>query len=87
MPIMVLACQLCPKDVEATFYSFQLAVINLGYLISYQIGMWLMVTLGITSDNFDGLWLMILVASLYPVLTLFFMCCLLTSERTEIQQL
>ena len=35
MPIMVLACKLCPKDVEATFYSFQLAVINLGYLISY----------------------------------------------------
>lgn len=35
MPIMVLACDMCPKSVEATFYSFVLALINIGYLISY----------------------------------------------------
>ena len=35
MPISVLAVRLCPKDVETTFYSFQLAIINAGYLISY----------------------------------------------------
>jgi hypothetical protein len=35
MPIMVLACDLCPVEVEATFYSFVLAIINVGYLVSY----------------------------------------------------
>ena len=49
--------------------------------------MWLMVTLGITSTNFDGLWLMILVASIYPVFTLFFMCCLLSTDKTELDEL
>ena len=35
MPIMVYACNICPKSVEATFYSFILALINVGYLLSY----------------------------------------------------
>jgi hypothetical protein len=35
MPLMVLAVEMCPRDVEATFYSFVLAIINAGYLISY----------------------------------------------------
>jgi Na+/melibiose symporter-like transporter len=38
MPIMVLACDMCPPNVEATFYSFILAIINVGYLLSYNIG-------------------------------------------------
>ena len=55
MPIMVLACDMCPKSVEATFYSFVLALINLGYLISYQLGGTLSYSLGITINNFSGL--------------------------------
>jgi hypothetical protein len=35
MPLMVLACKMCPKSVEASFYAFVLAIINAGYLISY----------------------------------------------------
>ena len=76
MPINVLACRLCPKDVETTFYSFQLAIINVGYLISYQIGLAMMVQLGITATNFDGLWIMMLVSGTYPILTLVFLICL-----------
>ena len=35
MPLMILACKMCPKAAEATFYAFVLAIINLGYLVSY----------------------------------------------------
>jgi len=53
MPLMVLACQMCPKQVETTFYALVLAVINLGYLISYWIGGLLTIWLGISSYNAD----------------------------------
>lgn len=52
MPLMVLACKMCPKSVEATFYSFVLAIINFGYLVSYWLGGLLTSSLNITSSNF-----------------------------------
>ena len=49
MPLMILACKMCPKQVEASFYAFVLAVINLGYLVSYQLGGIITYSLGITA--------------------------------------
>ena len=79
MPIMVLACDMCPKGVEATFYSFVLALINVGYLVSYDIGGILTLRLGITSTNFDNLNILIIVASLFPLATLPLLFCLVPS--------
>ena len=73
MPIMVLACKMSPKSVEASFYAFVLAVINAGYLVSYQMGGLLTFALGITATNFTNLWILIVIATLYPLLTLFFL--------------
>ena len=72
MPLMVLACKMSPKSVEASFYALILAVINLGYLISYQLGGLLTYMLGITADNFDNLWILIVIASAFPMITLIF---------------
>jgi MFS family permease len=82
MPIMVLACDMCPKDMEATFYSFILAIINVGYLLSYQIGGLITYELNIEDGSFTNLWLLILIASIYPLLNLPLMCCLLPSQKT-----
>ncbi len=38
MPLMVMACRMCPKKIETTFYALVMAIINLGYLVSYWIG-------------------------------------------------
>ena len=73
---MVLACDMCPKSVEATFYSFVLALINLGYLISYQLGGTLSYSLGITINNFSGLNTLIIIAAVYPILSLPLLFCL-----------
>ena len=35
MPVMVMACRLCPKTYEASVYEFIMAIVNLGYLVSY----------------------------------------------------
>jgi hypothetical protein len=63
MPLMVLAAKMCPKQVEASFYAFVLAVINLGYLISYQLGGLLTYGLNITANQFTNLWILIIISN------------------------
>lgn len=81
MPIMVLACDMCPKSVEATFYSFILALINLAYLISYDAGGLLSSSLHITNTNFDNISVLISIASIYPLLSLPLLFCLVPSQQ------
>ena len=50
MPLMIIACQMCPKNIEATFYALVLAVINAGYLISYWLGGLMTIAWGITGE-------------------------------------
>lgn len=76
MPLMVLACKMCPKSVEASFYAFILAIINFGYLVSYWTGGLLTWGLGITSENFTQLWILITIASAFPLITLLFLIVL-----------
>jgi hypothetical protein len=71
MPLMVLACKMCPKSVEASFYALIMAIINLGYLVSYWFGGLLTYAMGITSTNFQNLWILITIASVFPLITLF----------------
>ena len=73
MPLMILAAQMCPKKVETTFYALVLAVINLGYLISYWVGGFLSIWLGISSEDFSKFWVLILISSVQPLLTLLYL--------------
>ena len=50
MPLMMIATQMCPKGIEATFYALVLAVINAGYLISYWLGGLLAFAFDITGE-------------------------------------
>ena len=61
---------------ETTFYALVLAVINLGYLISYWIGGLLAFLLNVGSDDFSNLWILILVSSLWPLVTLLYLFAL-----------
>lgn len=70
MPIMVLACDMCPSKIEATFYSFVLALINLAYLISYDSGGWLMTAFSITSTSFVRLSWLVVVQAVYPLVNI-----------------
>ncbi len=73
---MVLAAKMCPKQVEASFYAFVLAVINLGYLISYQLGGLLTYGLNITAIQFTNLWILIIISAVFPLLTQILLVCL-----------
>lgn len=76
MPLMVLACKMCPKQVEASFYAFVLAVINLGYLVSYQLGGLLTYGLGITATQFNNLYILVLISATFPLATQVLLLCL-----------
>ena len=81
MPLMVLACQMCPKQVESTFYALVMAIINLGYLVSYWIGGLMTIWLGISSEDFSRFWILILISSLWPLVTLLYLTCLPKESR------
>ena len=78
---------MCPKGIEATFYALVLAVINAGYLISYWLGGLLAYEFDITGDvgSFSKLPLLISIAALVPILTLF-MLLMLPKETLNIHR-
>ena len=70
IPVLVLACRLCPKNIEGTMYALLMSILNLGALLSYQFGGILTHFLGITTTNFDNLWLLILICNISVLLPL-----------------
>ncbi|MEB3292904.1 MAG: folate/biopterin family MFS transporter [Synechococcales bacterium] len=70
MPVLVLAARLCPPGVEATLFALLMSVVNFAGLVSYELGAGLMSWLGVTEQNFDKLWLLILITNLTSLLPL-----------------
>lgn len=70
MPLLVLCCQLCPKNIEGSLYALLMSTMNFGGLISFQLGGLIMICLGINQHNFDLLWLMLLITNLMMLLPL-----------------
>lgn len=68
MPLLVLACNICPKNIEGTLYAFLMSVVNLGSLFSNQFGAALTLLLGITNNRFDNLPWLILIANIVYLL-------------------
>ena len=89
MPLMMLACMMCPKGIEATFYALVLAVINAGYLISYWLGGALAYGLGITGDvgSFKNLPILVGVATSVPIISLIFLLILPKEGQVGMQHI
>lgn len=70
MPVLVLAARLCPSGIEATLFALLMSVLNLANLSSYELGALLTHWLGVSEENFDNLWLLVLIANLSTLLPL-----------------
>ena len=70
LPVLILACKMCPKDIEATVFALLMSVSNAGAIISLQLGTLLTHWLGITENNFDNLWIMIITPSIFYLVPL-----------------
>ena len=55
MPISILACRMCPKNIEGTMFAMVTATWNLGSNISNLLGGLVMEVFGVTDTNFDNL--------------------------------
>lgn len=83
MPILVLAARLCPPGVEATLFALLMSVSNLASVFSYQFGALMMRWFGITQDNFDLLWLLVVITNVSTLLPLPFLQWLPAGEETK----
>jgi folate/biopterin transporter len=70
MPVLVLAARLCPSGVEATLFALLMSVVNLGGLVSHQLGAGLMVLLHVTESDFTNLWILVITTNLTTLLPL-----------------
>jgi folate/biopterin transporter len=70
LPLLVLACEICPKNIEGTLYAFLMSVVNFGTLLSNQFGAGLTYSLGITNTNFVNLPWLIVIANIAYILQL-----------------
>jgi len=75
MPILVLACNMCPKNIEGTTYALLMSVGNLAIFLGYNIGGLFTYMLGVTSNNFDNLWKLILLSNSFLIIPLVFIWC------------
>jgi hypothetical protein len=83
MPILVLAARLCPPGVEATLFATLMSISNGASVTGGFLGAGLTRLLGVTSNNFQNLALLVLLCNLSSLLPLPFLG-LLPSE-TELQ--
>jgi Na+/melibiose symporter-like transporter len=74
LPLLVLACNICPKNIEGTLYAFIMSVLNLGSLFSNQFGSYMTSYLGITSNNFTNLSTLIIIANIVLILPMPSLC-------------
>jgi hypothetical protein len=70
MPVLVLAARLCPPGIEATLFALLMSVFNIAGAVSQELGAILTHWMHVTPDNFDRLWLLVLVTNLTTLLPL-----------------
>lgn len=67
MPMLSLACVLCPKNLEGTVYALFMSSLNLGSILSNLLGGGLTKILGITSTNYGNLSKLIIISNIYSL--------------------
>lgn len=72
MPLLILVCNVCPKNVEGTLYALFMGIMNLGYFIAAQGGALIVKLLGVSEKNFTNLPICVIITCAFLVLTFFF---------------
>jgi folate/biopterin transporter len=73
MPMLSLACLLCPKNLEGTVYAMFMSALNFGGILSGLLGSFLTTWLNITAKNYDNLDKLILIANILTLCPLPFL--------------
>jgi folate/biopterin transporter len=76
MPMLSLACLLCPKNLEGTVYSFFMSALNFGGIMSGINGSIITTYLGITSKDYHNLDKLILISNILTLVPLPLLLCI-----------
>jgi hypothetical protein len=68
LPLLTLACMICPKRLEATIYSYFMSAINTGAILSNLNSSFLTSWMGVTANNFDNFGNLIIISSLLKII-------------------
>jgi predicted MFS family arabinose efflux permease len=82
MPLLVLGAETCPPNIEATLYSFLMSTLNVGALLSTQLGGLMTYLLGVTSTDFHNLWLLCLICNMCTICIIPFIV-LVPAEKSD----
>jgi len=74
-PVLIISCRLSPKNMEGTMYALMMSIYNFSGIIGNQLGGGLMLLLGITENNFDKLYLLIILTNFWVISLLPLMAC------------
>ncbi|OWZ22943.1 Folate-Biopterin Transporter [Phytophthora megakarya] len=84
MPIMVLCAKLCPRGIEGTLFALLMSISNVSYSVSEFWGAFVCDWMGITKDEYDSLWLAIVIRSALKVVPIFFLFLIPSTDPQEI---
>lgn len=84
MPIMVLCAKLCPKGIEGTLFALLMSISNLSFSVSEFWGAFVCDWMGITKDEYENLWLAILMRSALKVVPIFFLFLIPSTDPEEL---
>ena len=70
MPMVVLGARVCPVGVEATLYALLMSITNLGGVISSEWGSLLTNMFGVTANQFQNLWKLLLLCNAFDIIPL-----------------
>ena len=72
MPVLVLAARICPEGVEATLFATLMSILNTGGVLGSALGALLTRLMGVTSDNYDNLFQLVLLCNVLTLVPLAF---------------
>ncbi|CEG47852.1 Major facilitator superfamily domain, general substrate transporter [Plasmopara halstedii] len=84
MPMMVLCAKLCPKGIEGTLFALLMSISNFSRSVSEFWGALVCAWLGIAKDDYDMLWLAIILRSALKVVPIFFLFLIPATDPQEI---
>ncbi|TDH67964.1 hypothetical protein CCR75_005416 [Bremia lactucae] len=84
MPIMVLCAKLCPRGIEGTLFALLMSISNLSYSVSEFWGAFVCEWMGIDKDEYEMLWLAIVLRSALKVVPIGFLFLIPSTDPQEI---
>ncbi|KAG7395868.1 hypothetical protein PHYBOEH_003114 [Phytophthora boehmeriae] len=84
MPVVVLCAKLCTKGIEGTLFALLMSISNFSRSVSEFWGAIVCAWFGIAKDQYDMLWLAIVVRSVLKVVPIFFLFLVPATDPQDI---